>query len=46
MFRTLLTSKLHRATVTEANLHDIGSITMGSITLDPELMEGRKAARP
>lgn len=34
MLRTLMKSKLHRATVTEANLH-----YMGSITLDPELME-------
>jgi aspartate 1-decarboxylase len=34
MFRTLMKSKLHRATVTDANLH-----YMGSITLDPELME-------
>jgi aspartate 1-decarboxylase len=34
MHRTLMKSKLHRATVTDANLH-----YMGSITLDPELME-------
>jgi aspartate 1-decarboxylase len=34
MFRTLMKSKLHRATITDANLH-----YMGSITLDPELME-------
>ena len=34
MFRTLMKSKLHRATVTDANLH-----YMGSITLDPELLE-------
>jgi aspartate 1-decarboxylase len=34
MIRTLMKSKLHRATVTDANLH-----YMGSITLDPELME-------
>lgn len=34
MLRTLMKSKLHRATVTAANLG-----YMGSITLDPELME-------
>jgi aspartate 1-decarboxylase len=34
MFRTLMKSKLHRATVTDANLH-----YMGSVTLDPDLME-------
>lgn len=33
MLRTLMKSKLHRATVTAADLH-----YMGSITLDPELM--------
>ena len=34
MRRTLLKSKIHRATVTDANLH-----YQGSITLDPALME-------
>lgn len=34
MLRTMMKSKLHRATVTDANLH-----YMGSVTLDPELME-------
>ncbi|HVM13009.1 MAG TPA: aspartate 1-decarboxylase, partial [Egibacteraceae bacterium] len=34
MLRTLMRAKLHRATVTAADLHYIGSIT-----LDPELME-------
>jgi aspartate 1-decarboxylase len=33
MQRTLMKSKIHRATVTDANLH-----YQGSITLDPELM--------
>ena len=32
--RTMLKSKIHRATVTEANIH-----YEGSITLDPELMD-------
>lgn len=34
MFRQMMKSKLHRATVTGANLHYVGSIT-----LDPDLME-------
>lgn len=34
MRRTLLKSKIHRATITEADLHYVGSLT-----LDPELME-------
>ncbi|MEO1368482.1 MAG: aspartate 1-decarboxylase [Acidobacteriota bacterium] len=34
MRRTLLKSKIHRATVTDADLHYVGSIT-----LDPHLME-------
>ncbi|MGH8904688.1 MAG: aspartate 1-decarboxylase [Egibacteraceae bacterium] len=34
MFRTLMKSKLHRATVTEANLHYVGSIT-----IDEDLMD-------
>lgn len=33
MFRTLLKSKIHRATVTDANLH-----YEGSVTIDRELM--------
>jgi aspartate 1-decarboxylase len=34
MFRTMMKSKLHRATVTEANLN-----YMGSITIDEDLMD-------
>lgn len=34
MFRTLMKSKIHRATVTEANLHYVGSIT-----IDEDLMD-------
>lgn len=34
MFRVMLKSKIHRATVTEANLH-----YQGSITIDSKLME-------
>ena len=34
MFRTMLKSKIHRATVTESNLHYVGSVT-----IDEDLME-------
>lgn len=34
MFRTMMKSKLHRATVTEANLNYVGSVT-----IDEDLME-------
>lgn len=34
MFRTMMKSKLHRATVTEANLHYVGSITIDEDLLD------------
>jgi aspartate 1-decarboxylase len=34
MFRTMMKSKLHRATVTEANLNYIGSITIDEDLLD------------
>ena len=34
MYRTMLKSKIHRATVTQANLHYVGSVTV-----DPVLME-------
>ena len=34
MHRTMLKSKIHRATVTDADLHYVGSITV-----DPELLE-------
>jgi len=34
MRRTMMKSKIHRATVTDANLHYVGSVT-----IDPELME-------
>ncbi|MGE7057360.1 aspartate 1-decarboxylase, partial [Paenibacillus glucanolyticus] len=34
MFRTMMKSKIHRATVTEANLNYVGSIT-----IDENLME-------
>ncbi|MEU7897260.1 aspartate 1-decarboxylase [Nonomuraea sp. NPDC049152] len=34
MFRTMMTSKIHRATVTQADLHYVGSLT-----IDEDLME-------
>ncbi|MDU2241890.1 MAG: aspartate 1-decarboxylase, partial [Paenibacillus sp.] len=34
MYRTMMKSKIHRATVTEANLNYVGSIT-----IDEDLME-------
>lgn len=34
MFRTMMKSKLHRATVTEANLNYVGSITIDQDLLD------------
>lgn len=34
MFRMMMNSKLHRATVTEANLNYVGSITIDSALLD------------
>lgn len=34
MFRTLLNSKIHNATVTEANLNYVGSITIDKIILN------------
>jgi aspartate 1-decarboxylase len=40
MYRTLLKSKIHRATVTEADLH-----YEGSITIDRDLMDAADLAR-
>ena len=34
MFRTLMKSKLHRGTVTGANLHYVGSITVDADLMD------------
>lgn len=34
MFRTMFKSKIHRATVTEANLNYVGSITIDSLLLE------------
>lgn len=43
MFRTMLKSKIHRATVTEANLYYEGSITVDSKLMhSADLFEGEK----
>lgn len=45
MLRTILGSKIHRATVTEANLDYVGSITIDADLLRAaRLMEGEKVA--
>ncbi len=36
MLRTMLKSKIHRATVTQADLHYVGSITIDADLLDAE----------
>jgi aspartate 1-decarboxylase len=40
MQRVMLKSKVHRATVTDCDLHDVGSITM-----DPDLLEAAELER-
>ena len=43
MFRTMMTSKIHRATVTQADLHYVGSVTIDQDLLDAaDLLEGEK----
>ncbi|MEX2104802.1 MAG: aspartate 1-decarboxylase [Bacilli bacterium] len=43
MFRTMMTAKIHRATVTEANLNYVGSITIDEAILDEVgLLENEK----
>ncbi|HWH29727.1 MAG TPA: aspartate 1-decarboxylase [Mycobacteriales bacterium] len=45
MFRTMLTSKIHRATVTQADLHYVGSVTVDQDLLDAaDLLPGEKVA--
>ena len=34
MFRTMLKSKIHRATVTQADLHYVGSVTVDADLMD------------
>ncbi len=45
MYRTMLKSKIHRATVTQADLHYVGSITIDADLLDAaDLLPGEKVA--
>jgi aspartate 1-decarboxylase len=44
MFRTMLKSKIHRATVTEADLHYVGSVTIDADLMNAaDLLEGEQA---
>jgi aspartate 1-decarboxylase len=43
MFRTMLKSKIHRATVTRADLHYVGSVTVDADLMDgADLLEGEQ----
>ena len=43
MLRTMLKSKIHRATVTEADLHYVGSLTIDADLMDAaDLLEGEQ----
>ena len=45
MLRTMLKSKIHRATVTQADLHYVGSVTIDADLLDAaDLLPGEKVA--
>ena len=45
MHRTMLKSKIHRATVTQADLHYVGSVTVDADLLDAaDLLPGEKVA--
>lgn len=45
MFRTMMKSKIHRATVTQADLHYVGSVTIDADLLDAaDLVEGEQVA--
>ncbi|OLR89759.1 aspartate 1-decarboxylase [Actinokineospora bangkokensis] len=45
MFRTMLKSKIHRATVTQADLHYVGSVTVDPDLLDAaDLLPGEQVA--
>ena len=45
MFRTMLKSKLHRVTVTQADLHYVGSVTIDEDLLDAaDLLPGEQVA--
>ena len=43
MFRTMLKSKIHRATVTQADLHYVGSVTVDPVLMEAaDLLEGEQ----
>lgn len=45
MFRTMLKSKIHRATVTQADLHYVGSVTVDEDLMDAaDLLAGERVA--
>ena len=45
MMRTMMKSKIHRATVTQADLHYVGSITLDPALMDAaDLLEGEQVA--
>jgi len=45
MLRTMLTSKIHRATVTQADLHYVGSVTVDEELMDAaDLFQGEQVA--
>ncbi len=45
MFRTMLKSKIHRATVSQADLHYVGSVTVDAELMDSaDLLEGEQVA--
>jgi aspartate 1-decarboxylase len=45
MFRTMLKSKIHRATVTQADLHYVGSVTVDQDLMEAaDLLEGEQVA--
>lgn len=45
MYRTMLKSKIHRATVTQADLHYVGSVTVDAELMEAaDLLEGEQVA--
>ena len=45
MMRVMMKSKIHRATVTQADLHYVGSISIDSVLMEAaDLLEGEKVA--
>ena len=45
MMRILMKSKIHRATVTQADLHYVGSVTIDAALMEAaDLLEGEKVA--